>query len=247
MRLYWLGLATLPALAAAYALTVIAGARIAAALVATTDFTIHRIKPDAPVIQRRLRAAAIYGAPRGLVIAKGRFRPCGDLRAGQGGLLLGLRTTRDTASEDHAGGSVGPYPGGRPMSRAWQEEIAEVLRAHRYHDVLGDYEIAPYYRHVGCSCGWERNIVGMAGYWSWLAAHEAHVAEAMAAKVAELLGSEETREAVVLGIAGTQKPCRKAIEANGSCVSTTGAPSCYCADEADAALGVLLERCGGGA
>lgn len=73
MKLYWLGLATLPALAVAYLLAVAIGSRILAVLIASADSTIHRIKPGAPIIQRRLRAAAIYGAPRGLVIAKGRF------------------------------------------------------------------------------------------------------------------------------------------------------------------------------
>lgn len=60
-------------------------------------------------------------------------------------------------------------------------KLAEVLAEHRFRDLLGDYEIKPYYKHFGCSCGWERNIAGMSGYWSWLAAHEAHVAEQIAA------------------------------------------------------------------
>lgn len=73
MAAYWLGLATLPALAIAGMVVVFAGSRVAAAMVSAADFTIHRIKPDAPMTQRRSRAAAIYGAPRGFVIAKGRF------------------------------------------------------------------------------------------------------------------------------------------------------------------------------
>lgn len=54
--------------------------------------------------------------------------------------------------------------------------LAALLGEHRYRDVLGDYEVAPYYRHFGCSCGWEQDIAGMSGWESWRAAHEAHVA-----------------------------------------------------------------------
>lgn len=59
--------------------------------------------------------------------------------------------------------------------------LREVLAAHRYRDVLGDYEIKPYRKHFGCSCGWQQDIGGMSGYWSWVAAHETHVAEQLLA------------------------------------------------------------------
>lgn len=69
------------------------------------------------------------------------------------------------------------------------QTIPALLAAHRYRDVLGDYEIAPFYKHFGCSCGWEQNIAGMSGWQSWLAAHEAHVASEMAPLLANLLAS----------------------------------------------------------
>jgi hypothetical protein len=56
------------------------------------------------------------------------------------------------------------------------EALVEVLAEHRYRDVLGDYDTAPFYRHFGCSCGWEQNIEGMSGWRSWVATHNEHVA-----------------------------------------------------------------------
>ena len=61
------------------------------------------------------------------------------------------------------------------------EVLAETLGKHRYIDTWGDYEEAPYTRQFGCTCGWEQNIAGMNGWTSWLAAHQSHVAEHLAA------------------------------------------------------------------
>jgi len=73
--------------------------------------------------------------------------------------------------------------------------------------------------------------------------YAAHLADVQAAAVDGWLSG--LRETVALGIAGTQKPCRKAIEANGGCQQTAGYGSCYCADEADAALAAIREQIGG--
>lgn len=70
--------------------------------------------------------------------------------------------------------------------------IEKILYEHRYRDVSGDYETAPYYKHIGCSCGWEQNIAGMSGWRSWRAAHEAHLADLIRA---ELTG-DDTAEAL---------------------------------------------------
>lgn len=59
--------------------------------------------------------------------------------------------------------------------------LAKALGEHRFRDLLGDYEVAPFYKHFGCSCGWEQNIAGMNGWRSWVAAHEDHVADALLA------------------------------------------------------------------
>lgn len=61
------------------------------------------------------------------------------------------------------------------------QELAALAGGHHYRDVLGNYEISPYYKHVGCTCGWERDIAGMSGWRSWIAAHDEHVAEAILA------------------------------------------------------------------
>ena len=66
-----------------------------------------------------------------------------------------------------------------------RDGVAEVLATHRYRDVSGDYEVTPYYKHFGCSCGWEQSIAGMSGWRSWVAAYEAHVAEQIAPLIAE--------------------------------------------------------------
>ena len=74
----------------------------------------------------------------------------------------------------------------------------------------------------------------------------AHLADAQARAVSAWLG--EQREAVALGIAGSQKPCRKAIEANGGCISRRSGfanESCYCLTETDAALAAIREQIGG--
>lgn len=65
------------------------------------------------------------------------------------------------------------------------EALAGILAEHQYLEVWGDYEIKPYTKQFGCSCGWEQNIAGMSGWRSWLAAHHAHVAEVLAAYVVE--------------------------------------------------------------
>ncbi|WP_067434128.1 hypothetical protein [Nocardioides jensenii] len=57
-----------------------------------------------------------------------------------------------------------------------EEKIAGLLAEHGYRDVRGDYETAPYYMHIGCTCGWQQDIGGMSGWRSWLDAHTAHVA-----------------------------------------------------------------------
>lgn len=68
------------------------------------------------------------------------------------------------------------------MTRA--EQIAAVLAEHVWRDVQGDYEISPYFKHFGCSCGWHQDITGMSGYRSWLAGHRAHVSAALDAALA---------------------------------------------------------------
>lgn len=70
---YWLGLATLPGLVLLYVLAVSLGSRVLAWAVTGISWTAHRIKPDAPMIQHRLRASAVYSAKHGIVLARGHF------------------------------------------------------------------------------------------------------------------------------------------------------------------------------
>lgn len=93
--------------------------------------------------------------------------------------------------------------------------LAEVLAGHRYRDVLGDYDIEPYRKHIGCSCeGWVRDIGGMSGYWSWLAAHEAHLAAAALSWLAAKGQQDAVVEKVACAIGdrhmAARQPVRKA-------------------------------------
>lgn len=69
--------------------------------------------------------------------------------------------------------------------------LAEVLAAHQWRDVQGNYEVAPYIKHFGCSCGWLQDVAGMSGFRSWQGVHIAHVA-AEQAKVLRRAYPEES-------------------------------------------------------
>lgn len=70
---YLLGLATLPGLALLYVVVVFVSSRVASKLLDAVGWTLHRIKPGAPIIQAKIRAAVVYSARSGLVIAAGPF------------------------------------------------------------------------------------------------------------------------------------------------------------------------------
>lgn len=103
-----------------------------------------------------------------------RDHDAGNVPDAEAGFALGVE-----ADPDYFAGAGAPDDEETPMYD--RNELAEVLAAHHYRDVLGDYEVAPYYKHFGCSCGWEQNIAGMNGWRSWVAAHDAHLADAVLA------------------------------------------------------------------
>lgn len=88
------------------------------------------------------------------------------------------------------------------------EGLRAVLAAHRYRDVRGDYEMEPYRKHFGCSCGWQQDIGGMSGYWSWVAAHEAHIADAITAHLGATLAGlrEDVATLIADTCGGTHEP-----------------------------------------
>jgi hypothetical protein len=67
MRDYLFGLATIPAVGAAYVLVVLFAAKIIGWLTNAVHLTAYRFSPDAPLIRSRAIGAAAYAARRGLI------------------------------------------------------------------------------------------------------------------------------------------------------------------------------------
>lgn len=108
------------------------------------------------------------------------------------------------------------------------DAIAEVISTHHYRDVLGDYEIKPYFKWISCTgCDWTLNIAGMSGWRSWVAAHAAHVATEVTVRLSALNALRtDTPPNTAPDPAGQRKPLPEAhVEPLAEALAATPDPS----------------------
>lgn len=72
MSTYWLGVATLPAIAIALWLAAIIGSRLLDLMGRVTTWTVRRIRPDEGAHVAARMGAVMYGTRRGLIVSQGK-------------------------------------------------------------------------------------------------------------------------------------------------------------------------------